>query len=194
MSELPKSIALEGRRYPTWALSLRARKQLTNLEQVDKHIAELRQRLAFCKSARDICQRHLREALPEKCQPAPRYYWQIASLEWVRANWPVKAITLDLQCLGEASHYREGDCVLVYVKGYGVIGWGSVEVGADAKQRHLIWRFVVAELSDALPAKALNDFSVRYPNRISQMLRSSAGITGLLQALESRPAALKMAK
>lgn len=192
MSELPKSIVLEGRRYPTWALSLRAREYLTNLYQVEDHIAELRQRLAFYTSARDVCQQRLRDALPEKSLTSftSRYYWQTASLEWARANWPVKAPTLSLRCLGAASHYREGDRVLVYVKGYGVVGWGDVQMDTHSTQRLIVWRFVVAELKNALPAKALKDFSVRHPNRASQILPPAADVESLLQALESRPAAL----
>lgn len=196
MSTLPKSVVVGGRRYPTWALSLRAREQLTNLEHVDKHIAELRRRLALYSSARDICQRSLREALPSKRQVLlePRYYWQIVSLEWARANWPVKAPTLNLHCLGGATHYREDDRILVYVKGYGVVGWGDVQVDNHDAQCHIIWRFMVEELKDALSAKELKDFSVRYPNRASQMLPASADVARLLKALESKPAARNVAE
>ncbi len=197
MSELPKSVVIGGRRYPTWALSVRARESLVNLNRVDQHIAQLRQRLALYSTARDECKQQLLKGLPDKPQasPAPRYYWHMASQEWAQANWPVQASTLELHGLKAASHYREGDCALVYVKGYGVVGWGDVEAGVEATPGRLTWRFKVARLEDALPANTLKNFSVRHPNRVSQRLPSSADVTRLLHALESRPpAALKAAK
>ncbi|WP_417420265.1 hypothetical protein [Halomonas sp.] len=196
MSELPKSIVLEGRRYPTWVLSARARECLANIYRVDNHIAELRQRLAFYSAARDECKQQLLNKLPGKpaASPAPRYYWQTAPLEWAQSHWPVKAPTLNLHCLGATNHYREDDRILVYVKGHGAVGWGIVQSDNHSKQLCVAWRFMVAELKEALPAKALSDFSVRHPNRASQMLPPTVDIAGLLQALEARPAVQNIIK
>ncbi len=188
MSELPKSIVLNGYRYPTWTLSVRAREQLANLHRVDAYIEELNDRLSFYTSARDLCQRHLLDALPKSSLPAQRSYWQTAPLEWARAEWPPRSSSLRLRLLGDAIHYREGDQVLIYVKGHGVVGWGQVETEALSTMRCLVWRFRVATLKDALSAKALRGLGLRHPNRASQLLPTPSGVPALLTALEKRPA------
>lgn len=189
MPKLPKSVVLEGRRYPTWALSSQAREQLVNLHQVDEHIAELRGRLAYYTAAREQFQKLLRQALPEQEQPvnAYRYYWHIAPLEWARKSFPTRASAISLRLLGAVSHYREGDRILLYVKGHGVVGWGVVSIDTYSTQRHLALCFEVAALDQALPAKALKEFALRHPNRGSQMLPESADVKRLLVALEARP-------
>lgn len=202
MSELPKSVVIGGRRYPTWALSVRARESLVNLNRVDDHIAQLRQRLALYSAARTACHQQLLKSLPEQPRPAPRYYWHSVPQEWAQARWPVKAPTLELS-LNAARDYQPGDRLFVYVKGYGVVGCGAVEYGvagnekgdgvvekgAQAAPVQLAWRFKVAQLKDALPASTLKQFAVRHPNRASQKLPEAADIAGLLQALTARPAA-----
>lgn len=191
MPKLPKSVVLEGRRYPTWALSSKAREQLVNLRLVDVHIAELRERLAFYIGARELAQHALRQALTEKEVSAQqyRYFWHIAPPEWTKKHFPTHAATLSLRSLGASSHYRQDDRVLLYAKGHGVIGWGVVGLDTYSTQRHLALNFEVASLGKALPAKALKEYALRHPNRTSQMLPAGADVEGLLKALTSRPAA-----
>lgn len=205
MPKLPKSVVIEGRRYPTWALSSRAREQLVNLHLVDAHIAELRQRLALYNAASQQSRASLRQALseqrrseqvlPERVQPkeAPavrqRYFWHIVPLAWGKANFPVQASVVDLHAIGASSYYQEGDRLLLYVKGHGVVGWGVVEVVTSSATPYLSLRCQAASLADALPASALKAFSLRHPNRVSQLLPKSADTERLLVALAALPAA-----
>lgn len=193
MAKLPKSIVIEGRRYPTWGLSAKARKQLVNLSHVDAHIAELHQRLAHHYVAREHYQLLLARALPDlQRQPQvskpARYFWQSVSKAWAQKHWPISTAAVGLSAFESTSHYRQGDRVLCYVKGHGVVGWGVVEVDTLSTKRHVIWRLGVPTLDAALPAKALKTFSLRHPNRPSQALPSSADIEGLLSALATRAA------
>lgn len=201
MPKLPKSVVIEGRRYPTWALSSRARDQLMNLHQVDAHIAELRQRLAFYTAAHRRTKAYLRRMLPDEMAPvskevakkAPaemhRYFWHIVPLAWGKENLPTHEAVLKLHSIGASDLYQEGDRLLLYVKGHGVVGWGTVEVDAPSAQQHLALCFEVASLDEALPASALKEFSLRHPNRVSQLLPATADVERLLAALESLPAA-----
>ncbi|UXZ55072.1 hypothetical protein LOS15_03280 [Halomonas sp. 7T] len=204
MPKLPKSVVIEGRRYPTWALSSRAREQLVNLHLVDAHIAELRQRLALYSAAYQQGRASLRQALseptgseqvlPERAPPkeAPaveqRYFWHILPLAWGKANFPMQTSVLNLHAIGAGGYYQEGDQLLLYVKGYGVVGWGAVEANTPTEQL-LSLRFQAASLDDALPASALKAFSLRHPNRASQQLPKSADVEGLLAELAALPAA-----
>lgn len=196
MPKLPKSVVIEGRRYPTWALSSQARDQLINIHQVDVHIAELRQRLAFYTAAHKRSKVFLRKALTEKAlseKAAPpeahRYFWHIVPLAWAQEHVPTHASILNLNAIGASDHYQEGDRLLLYVKGHGVIGWGVVEGNASSAQQHLALRFEVASLDDTLPASALKKFSLRHPNRVSQWLPANADVEHLLESLASFPAA-----
>ncbi|WP_447926413.1 hypothetical protein [Vreelandella sp. EE27] len=189
MPELPKSIVIEGRRYPTWALSLRARENFKRLQQVDEHIATLRERLAFYTSAKSHCLASLKSALPSKIN----YYWHNVPLEWARAHWLLEGERFDLSELSMTDHYRASDRVLVYVKGHGVVGWGEVQLDTHSTQRQLAWRFRVKELKHALPAKRLKEFAVRHPNRASQALPEGAKSKELVAALETYPSAVNVA-
>lgn len=186
MSKLPKSVTLEGRRYPTWGLSSRARAQLVNLQKVDEHIAELHQRLDFYSAARELCKDQLRQLLAgsQRNEKAFRYFWHIVPVSWVHVHFPHSGEMVSLRSLDSSSGYREGDRVLVYVKGYGVVGWGVVGVDTHSTQRHLSLRFKVTALSAALPAKDLKRFSLRHPSRVTQRLPAHADIERLLSALE----------
>ncbi|MDQ7733694.1 hypothetical protein QT231_13360 [Halomonas sp. SpR1] len=193
MAKLPKSIVIEGRRYPTWGLSAKARKQLVNLSLVDAHIAELHQRLAHHYVAREHYQLLLTSALPDpRRQPnvadTSRYFWQSVSKAWAQNHWPLSTSKLALSAFESTSHYRQGDRVLCYVKGYGVVGWGVVEMDTHSTKRHLVWRASVSTLEKALPAKTLKEFSLRHPNRPSQVVSSTADIEGLLSALANKAA------
>lgn len=193
MAKLPKSIVIEGRRYPTWGLSAKARKQLINLSLVDAHIAELHQRLAHHYVAREHYQLLLKDALPNpRRQPTvaetTRYFWQSVSKAWIQKHWPLSTPTLGLSAFESTSHYRQGDRVLCYVKGHGVVGWGVVEVDTHSTKRHLVWQVGVATLDAALPAKTLKEFSLRHPSRPSQALPPTADIDGLLTALDTKAA------
>ncbi|WP_447529251.1 hypothetical protein [Vreelandella sp. TE19] len=189
MSELPKSIVIEGRRYPTWALSLRARENFIRLHQVDEHIATLQERLAFYTSAKANCLACLKSALPSKIN----YYWHNVPLEWARAHWRLEDRRFNLRELSMTGHYRANDRVLVYVKGHGVVGWGEVQLDTHSTQRQLAWGFRVKELKHALPAKRLKEFAVRHPNRASQALPDGAKTEELVAALETYPAAANVA-
>lgn len=201
MPKLPKSVVIEGRRYPTWALSSRARDQLINLHHVDVHIAELRQRLAFYRAAYRQSQTSLSRALSEQAlsdsaRPAKevsavgqRYFWHIVPTAWGKANFPSKASALNLHAIGASGYYQEGDRLLLYVKGHGVVGWGAVEVDTSSAKPYLAMRCQAASLADALPASALKAFSLRHPNRVSQRLPENANIERLLAKLASLPAA-----
>ncbi|HBP42282.1 MAG: hypothetical protein ACTJG4_11165 [Vreelandella alkaliphila] len=193
MAKLPKSIVIEGRRYPTWALSAKSRKQLINLDCVDAHIAELHQRLAHHYVAREHYQLLLASALPKPHrQPSvsetTRSFWQSVSKEWAQKHWPTRTATLSLITFESTGHYRQGDRVLCYVKGHGVVGWGVVEIDIHSTKRHLAWRVSVPTLDKALPAKALKEFSLRHPSRSSQLLPAAADIEGLLSALAAKAA------
>lgn len=193
MAKLPKSIVIEGRRYPTWALSAKARKQLVNLGLVDAHIAELHQRLAHHHVARKHYQLLLASALPDpQRQPSvsesPRYFWQSVSKEWAQKHWPIRMATFRLSDFESTNDYRQDDRVLCYVKGYGVVGWGVVEEDTHSTKRHLVWQVGVPTLDAALPAKTLKEFSLRHPSRPSQALPATADIDGLLAALDTKAA------
>ncbi|OWV29183.1 hypothetical protein JI62_16420 [Halomonas campaniensis] len=193
MAKLPKSIVIEGRRYPTWGLSAKARKQLINLSLVDAHIAELQQRLAHHYVAREHYQLLLKDALPDpRRQPTAaettRYFWQSVSKAWAQKHWPLSTPSLGLDAFESTSHFRQGDRVLCYVKGHGVVGWGVVEVDTHSTKRHVVWRVGVPTLDAALPAKILKEFSLRHPSRSSQALPSTADIEGLLSALATKAA------
>lgn len=193
MAKLPRSIVIEGRRYPTWALSVKARKQLVNLTHVDAHIAELHQRLAQHQVARQHYQLLLASALPEpNRQPlvseTTRYFWQSVSKEWAQQHWPIRTATMDLSVFETASHYRQGDQVLCYVKGHGVAGFGVVEMDTHSTKRHLVWDVSVPTLDKAIPAKVLKEFSLRHPSRPSQMVPPTADIAGLFSALAAKAA------
>lgn len=193
MAKLPKSIVIEGRRYPTWALSAKARKQLINLGLVDAHIAELHQRLAQHQVARKQYQLVLASTLPDpRQQPSvsetTRYFWQSVSKEWAQKHWPISMASVDLSVFESASHYRQGDRVLCYVKGHGVVGWGVVEVDTHSTKRLLAWRVSVPTLDKALPAKTLKEFSLRHPSRPSQVVPPTADMEGLLSALVTKAA------
>lgn len=199
MPKLPKSVVIERRRYPTWALSSQARAQLMNLHLVDAHIAELHQRLAFYTAAYKHSQVYLRTALADMTgsdkalsESAPpketsavgqRYFWHSVPLAWGEENFPTQAATLNVQAFGASGYYQEGDRVLLYVKGRGVVGWGIVEGESSSTQQQLVWCFEAASLNSALPASALKKFSVRHPNRVSQRLPENADIKRLLAAL-----------
>lgn len=187
MSKLPKSVTLEGRRYPTWGLSSRARVQLVNLQKVDEHIAELHQRLDFYSAARELCKEQLRQLLAggQRSKKAFRYFWHIVPVSWAHRYLSHRGEVVSLRSLDSSSGYREGDRVLVYVKGYGVVGWGVVGVDTYSTQRHLSLRFRVTALSGALPAKELKKFSLRHPSRVTQRLPADADIERLLSALEA---------
>lgn len=193
MPKLPKSVVLEGRRYPTWALSSQARDQLVNLHHVDAHIAEIRERLAYFTAAREILRNDLHRALPNKSAKAHAYrdFWHIVPPEWAKKHLPCSEPILNLRPIGAGSHYRKGDRILLYVKGHGLFGWGVVELDTHSTQRHLALRFEAASLSDALPASVFKDFALRHPNRSSQILPSGADVEGVLKALEARPAAIQ---
>ncbi|GEM_PF-1430631 len=193
MVKLPKSIVIEGRRYPTWALSEKARKQLINLGHVDAHIAELQQRLENHYIARKHYQLLLASALPDPHrQPIAsentRYFWQSVSKAWAQKHWPLSTATLGLNAFESTNLYRQGDRVLCYVKGHGVVGWGVVEVDTHSTKRHLVWQVGVPTLDAALPAKTLKEFSLRHPSRPSQALPPTADIDGLLAALDTKAA------
>ncbi|MBT2801012.1 hypothetical protein J7J49_06730 [Halomonas sp. ISL-56] len=193
MAKLPKSIVIEGRRYPTWALSVEARKQLVNLSHVDAHIAELHQRLAQHQVARNHYQMLLASALPDPHQQpsvseTTRYFWQSVSKEWAQKHWPVRTATFGLSDFESTRHYRQGDRVLCYVKGHGVVGCGVVEMDTHSTKRHLVWRVNVPTLDKALPAKTLKEFSLRHPSRPSQVVPPTADIEGLLSALATKAA------
>ena len=193
MSKLPKSIVIEGRRYPTWTLSVNARKQLVNLSHVNAHIAELHQRLDRYQVARNHYHLLLTSALPDfNHQPSapetPRYFWQSFSKEWAQQHWPISKAASGLSVFETASHYRQGDHILCYVKGYGLVGCGFVEMDTNSTKMHLVWDVSVPTLDKAIPAKILREFSLRHPNRPSQMVPPPADIEGLLSALATKAA------
>lgn len=200
MPKLPKSVVIEGRRYPTWALSSQARAQLMNLHLVDAHIAELRQRLGFYTAAYKHSQVNLRAALSDMAgsghalddkvlgdkvatAKAQRYFWHSVPLAWGEENFPTQAATLNVQAFGASGYYQAGDRVLLYVKSRGVVGWGIVEGEPSSTLQQLVWCFEAASLDCALPASALKTFSLRHPNRVSQRLPGNADIERLLAAL-----------
>lgn len=187
MSTLPKSVVVGGRRYPTWALSSEARQQLINLKQVDAHIAELKDRLAYYLAARKQCQDSLSRSLPtSQTSQVQRYYWQMAPAEWAHQPWSPESAQLLMRNFGASEHYREGDCLLIYVKGYGVCGWGEVRLDRHSTKRLLVWRCRVTALADAISAKVLREYALRHPTRASQRLPADANIEPLLSALNAR--------
>lgn len=191
MTKLPKSLVIEGRRYPTWALSVKARDQLNNLNQVDAHIAELNDRLALYRVARGHYQQLLMGALvniAQKPKPfeATRYFWHSVSKKWAQSAWPIASASLTLGDFESTSHYRQGDRIIWYVKGHGAVGWGVVEMDTHSTKRHLVWQDRVAELDKALAAKMLKEFALRHPNRPSQMLPANADVAGLLAIFKAK--------
>ena len=194
MAKLPKSIVIEGRRYPTWALSVDARKQLVNLSHVDAHIAELQQRLEQHQVARNHYYFLLTSALPDphrqlSASETTRCFWQSFSKDWAQQHWPMRTATVSLGVETD-SHYRQGDQILCYVKGYGLVGCGFVEMDTNSTQTHLVWDVSVPTLDKAIPAKMLKEFRLRHPNRPSQMIPAAADadIEGLLSALAKKAA------
>lgn len=192
MPKLPKSVVIEGRRYPTWTLSSRARDQLINLHLVDVHIAELRQRLAFYNAAFKQSQAYLRQMLSECAPPTKeayaegqRYFWHIVPPLGGEVNFPSQVPAISLHSIGASGYYQEGDRLLLYVKGHGVVGWGIVEAAASSEEQYLALCVEVTSLKSALPASELKSFSLRHPSRVSQRLPVSADIEGLLAKLES---------
>ncbi|AZM96697.1 hypothetical protein [Vreelandella venusta] len=182
MSKMPKSVVLEGRRYPTWVLSSRARAQLVNLQQVDAHIAELRERLAHYSMARTLCQQRLLNALPKPLSlPAGRCYWHTVPREWVELS----DVSCPLHAVPGGHSYQEGDTLVVYIKGLGVVGWGAVTVDSSSVC-HFTWRCRVASMASVIPAKTLSQFALRHPTRPSQRLPSDANIGRLFEMLNSR--------
>ncbi|WP_176372185.1 hypothetical protein [Halomonas citrativorans] len=187
MSTLPKSVVVGGRRYPTWALSSGARQQLTNLERVDAHIAQLKDQLAYYTVARKHCLGSLSQALPVRQPPTVRrYYWQMASPEWAQQSWTAENVPLLMRDFDASERSREGDCLLIYVKGYGFCGWGEVCLKSHSTQHLFVWRSRVKALSDALPAKTLKEYALRHPTRAFQRLPENAHVEALLSALEAR--------
>ncbi|OAL57813.1 hypothetical protein A6R74_11705 [Halomonas sp. ALS9] len=196
MPKLPKSVVIEGRRFPTWALSINARKQLVNLYQVEAHIEELRGRLAYQSSVRQLCQAQLREALPPQVKRStklgkstlrPRYFWHVVSKAFAEATLPFSPSKLELHAINASNLYRAGDHVLLYVKGYGAMGWGEVQSDASSVQQYLSLRCCVPVLSAALPASALKAYALRHPTRTTQRLPVGADVNGLLKALACYP-------
>lgn len=188
MAKLPKSIVIEGRRYPTWALSAKARDQLNNLSLVDAHISGLHQRLAMHSVAREHYQRLLLDALKNVAQASKpfettRCFWQSVSNIWAHEHWPMTVTRSSMSHFESTSHYRQGDRIICYVKGHGAVGWGVVETDTHSTKRHLVWKAYVPSLDKALAAKTLKAFSLRHPSRSSQKLPLNADVEGLLAAL-----------
>lgn len=183
MFKLPKSVVLEGRRYPTWVLSQHARDQIVNLHQVDTHIAELNERLTYLAYAREVCQQHLREALSSSAVTG-NCYWQIVNKEYPELQ--DKAIARSsLRFVPGAERYRAGDTLILYVKGCGVVGWGDVVLDEYSTQRYLQWRCRVSSFQEAIPPKALSDFGLRHPTRSTQRIVEKEKVEDLLNCLSA---------
>lgn len=183
MFKLPKSVVLEGRRYPTWVLSQRARDQIVNLQQVDAYIEEINERLAYLVNAREVCRQHLREALSAGHRMG-HCYWQTVTKEWAKQHSECASPFL-LRSMPGAERYRAGDTLLVYVKGCGVFGWGKVVLDDLSTQRYFEWQDRVPGLIDAIPSKALGEFGLRHPTRVSQRIVEKEKIEILIDRLMS---------
>ncbi len=183
MFKLPKSVVLEGRKYPTWALSQRARDQLVNLRCVDAHIHEIHQRLAYHAGVRALCEQHLKAELPEPTAGlSGKCYWQIVSREWADEQ-SVEPSVCHLRSMSSDSRYRVGDRLLIYVKGCGAIGWGEVVPDAYSTQRLFAWRSPVSAPAHALTPKMLFRLGVRHPTRPSQQLADPLKVAALFEHL-----------
>ncbi len=189
MFKLPKSIVLEGRRYPTWVLSSGARAQLINLQQVDAHIAELREQLTHYLAVRALFKQRLRDTLTDVSnESVTPCFWHMVTREWAEECWlPSSArCSLSLHSMRASNSYQQGDTLIIYVKGLGVVGWGNITPKSHSTELCFTWQCRVETLGRALPAKSLYQFSLRHPTRLSQRLPENADISRLFSVLASQ--------
>lgn len=188
MPKLPKSVVLDGRRYPTWALSAQARAHLVSIHEVEAHISALKTQLDYQHRVRGLFQAQLNQALtaPALKNAEPRYFWHTVPAAWFKAHWPVDAPSLPLDVLGADGLYQAQDRLVLYAKGCGVIGWGVVREATSGQV--LEWRCRAHVASAVVPAKTVKHFAMRHPTRLSQRIPTEANIDGLLNALASNVA------
>jgi len=185
MFKLPKSVVLEGRKYPTWTLSQRAREQRVNLQHVDAHIQEIHQRLGYYSGVRALCEQNLKAELHEyETGLKSRCYWQIVSRTWAEEQCIEPGICR-LRSISSESRYRDGDRLVIYVKGCGAVGWGEVVLDTHSTQRLFAWRSPVSDLGHALTPKMLFRLGLRHPTRKSQQLADQSKVTALCEHLNS---------
>ncbi len=185
MPKLPKSITLDGRRYPTWALTAQAQTHIVNIHEVDAHMSVLQTRLEYQYRVREFLETQLRQALETSpdAEKESRYFWHIVPAEWFKSCWPSSSAPLDLSLLEAANLYQPQDRLVLYAKGQGAIGWG--EVHDTSSGQVLEWRCRAHRSEEAVTAKTVKLFRMRHPTRRSQRIPEKADIDGLLSTMAS---------
>ncbi|MFG6668614.1 hypothetical protein ACGK9R_16105 [Halomonas sp. HNIBRBA4712] len=186
MSKLPKSITLDGRRYPTWALTAKAQDHINQIREVDAHMELLRTRMDYHLRLRGLFSMRLQQALGSMAAKEPSCFWHTVPPRWFASNWPVSSSFLPLEMLEAQGLYQPLDCLVLYAKGSGVIGWGVVQTTTSGPI--LEWRCRAHAKSTILPAKTIRHLGMRHPTRSSQRIPPEANINELLDALASNVA------